>query len=31
VKVKIEIDGKTVFEHDRFDNLEEIEVGKDAA
>ena len=31
VKVKISVDGKQVFEHPRFDDLTEIEVGKDAA
>ena len=31
VKVKISVDGKQVFEHPRFENLDEIEVGKDAA
>jgi hypothetical protein len=31
VKVKIAVDGQTVFEHARFDDLDEIEVGIDAA
>jgi tetratricopeptide (TPR) repeat protein len=31
VKVKISVDGKQVFEHPRFEDLDEIEVGKDAA
>jgi hypothetical protein len=31
VKVRIEVDGVNVFEHPRFDDLSEIEVGVDSA
>ena len=31
VKVRIEVDGQKVFEHHRFDDLSEIEVGVDSA
>jgi hypothetical protein len=31
VKARIEVDGVTVFEHPRFDDLTEIEVGVDSA
>ena len=31
MKVKISVDGTQVFEHPRFEDLDEIEVGKDAA
>lgn len=29
MKVKIDIDGQRVFEHPRFDNMDELEVGVD--
>jgi hypothetical protein len=31
IKVRIEVDGQKVFEHPRFDDLSEIEVGVDSA
>jgi hypothetical protein len=31
VKARIKVDGVTVFEHPRFDDLSEIEVGIDSA
>lgn len=31
IKARIEVDGVTVFEHPRFDDLTEIEVGVDSA